>query len=48
MAVAASLGLGSYLYLEARDDTFYDLSLPDVGVECRWSADESPALIGRR
>ncbi|KAG1075626.1 hypothetical protein G6F42_025597 [Rhizopus arrhizus] len=41
-AVAASLGLKSYLYLENRKDDLIKLVLPDVGVERNWRLSEIP------
>lgn len=44
-AVAASLGLRSYLYLEYRDDTNVRLHLPDLNIEKSWKLEELPLGI---
>ncbi|CAO3610509.1 unnamed protein product [Mucor fragilis] len=41
-AVAASLGLKSYLYLENRKDDVVKLVLPDVGIERHWKLSDIP------
>ncbi|KAI9483667.1 MAG: ribosomal protein S5 domain 2-type protein [Benjaminiella poitrasii] len=41
-AVAASLGLRSYLYLERRKDNIIQLTLPDVGISKSWNLDQFP------
>ncbi|KAG0172446.1 hypothetical protein DFQ28_005074 [Apophysomyces sp. BC1034] len=41
-AIAASLGLRSYLYLETRDDAECHLKLPDVNVDRRWPISDLP------
>ncbi|CEI93702.1 hypothetical protein G6F70_001933 [Rhizopus microsporus] len=41
-AVAASLGLRSYLYLEHTDDNIIRINLPDIGVERVWKLEELP------
>ncbi|KAK4520761.1 60S ribosomal protein L25 [Mucor velutinosus] len=41
-AVAASLGLKSYLYLENRKDDLIKLVLPDVGIERSWKLSDIP------
>ncbi|KAG2190615.1 hypothetical protein INT46_011281 [Mucor plumbeus] len=41
-AVAASLGLKSYLFLENRKDDLIKLILPDVGIERTWKLSEIP------
>ncbi|KAG0739219.1 hypothetical protein G6F57_009583 [Rhizopus arrhizus] len=41
-AVAASLGLRSYLYLEYTDDTNVRLNLPDLNIEKSWKLEELP------
>ncbi|CAO3661422.1 unnamed protein product [Umbelopsis vinacea] len=41
-AVAASLGLRSYLYLENRTDNIIHLQLPDVGLDRSWHLDDLP------
>lgn len=39
-AVAASLGLRSYLYLEHVDSTKVRLNLPDLNIEKEWELEE--------
>ncbi|OBZ84543.1 Mevalonate kinase [Choanephora cucurbitarum] len=41
-AIAASLGLRSYLYLERRKDDIVELILPDVDIRCSWNLNELP------
>ncbi|KAI8387289.1 mevalonate kinase [Blakeslea trispora] len=41
-AIAASLGLRSYLYLERRKDEIVELILPDVGLHRSWNLSEFP------
>ncbi|KAI7905455.1 mevalonate kinase-like protein [Cokeromyces recurvatus] len=41
-AVAASLGLRSYLYLEKRKDNVVQLILPDVNINKAWTLNEFP------
>ncbi|KAF7728470.1 hypothetical protein EC973_006023 [Apophysomyces ossiformis] len=41
-AVAASLGLRSYLYLETRDDGNCQLKLPDINVDRCWPVSDLP------
>ncbi|KAH8556870.1 mevalonate kinase [Umbelopsis sp. PMI_123] len=41
-AVAASLGLRSYLYLENRSDNVIHLELPDVGLSRSWNLHDLP------
>lgn len=44
-AVAASLGLKSYLYLEKRQDKIIELVLPDVKVHKTWNVDQIPLRL---
>ncbi|GAA5805260.1 hypothetical protein HPULCUR_010774 [Helicostylum pulchrum] len=44
-AVAASLGLKSYLYLEKRQDKVIELVLPDVKVHKTWTIDQIPLRL---
>ncbi|RUS27193.1 GHMP kinase [Jimgerdemannia flammicorona] len=44
-AIAASLGLRSYLFLQARDDEIIQLTLPDVGLDKTWSASTLPGPL---
>ncbi|KAI8335274.1 mevalonate kinase-like protein [Choanephora cucurbitarum] len=41
-AIAASLGLRSYLYLERRKDDIVELILPDVDIHCSWNLNQLP------